>query len=113
MKIKRYDVTLVCAVLLLPPVLLSVGELFLSLLAFVAAVLLIIFTPIFKNFMEKTTSAIWFLAITLSTGMLSAGFGQYDADMSWLFVVWSFAFIIYFGIMVITVGIIDSEKSSN
>lgn len=112
MKIKLYDINYVGGTLLIPPVLLSEGFHIYALLALVVAVLLIRFESIFASLMSKTTAATWFLIITLSSGMITAAIGQYDSDMDWLFIVWSLSFPIYFLIIIITITIIDSEKSS-
>lgn len=112
MKINQYEMGHVTAVLLLPPVTLSMGEYLYSLAAFVVSVLLISFGSIFTELMKKTTSAVWFVILSLSSGMITAGIAQYDPDMDWLFVIWSFSFVIYLGIIIITIGIIDSEKSA-
>lgn len=112
MKIKRYDMAHVAAVLLVPPVLLSEGFYIYSFIAFVVSMLLIMFGPIFTALMRKTTSAVWFVIVSLSSGMISAAINQYEPDMGWLFVVWTFSYCIYYGIILITIGIIDSEKTN-
>lgn len=112
MKIKLYDINYVGGTLLIPPVLLSEGFYIYASLALVIAVLLIRFESIFAALMNKTVSAIWFVIVTLSSGVISAAIGQYDPNMDWLFVVWTFFFLIYFVIILITIGIIDSEQTS-